>query len=282
MKQQKKRNFGLALLRWLAAMAVTLGLSILGIILLPEGGRSLVGPCFVLLCMCVLGSLLGGVCLQGTMERMKVKETLEYGERQRKRMQTDARKEKRKVYGAYGFTLTWMAVSLLLAGAVCFFAGSKTWPQIPALSLFYGFFSCVIRKRNDIDLSKALKESDFPQLYALAKQAAGEDFRGKIHIFMGPPDGEQSCGLSVMEKGKDVCLLLGPVLPNVLNEEELLMTLHHEFAHVKLSHTKEIAKFQNLLTFLGGEEWGTLGWGFGFAMLYPYSNLYLKCDFYFT
>ncbi len=282
MKQQKKRNFGLALLRWLAAMAVTLGFSVGGIFLSPTEGDLCLWLSFGLLCLCVGASVFAGFRLNRSIERMKVKDALEFGERQRERMEADACKEKRKLQRAYVLTVTWAAVILLLAGAVCFFAGSETWPQTPMLFLFYGFFCCVIRKRNDIDLSKALKEKEFPRLYALAKQAAGEDFGGRIYIFLGPADGEQSCGLSVMEKGRNVYLLLGPVLPNVLNEEEFLMTLRHEFAHVKLSHTKEIAKFQNLLHLFEGDDSATLGFGFGFAMLYPYVNLSLKCNVFFT
>ena len=282
MKQQKKGSFGTELLRWLSAMAVTLGFSVAGIFLFPVDGSLILWISLGLLCLCIGASVLAGLRLTRAIERMKVKEALEYGERQRERMQAHAQEEKRKLQRAYTLTLTWAVVILLLAGAVCFFAGVETWPQVPMLFLFYGFFACVIRKRNDIDLSKALKEAEFPRLYALAKQAAGKDFCGRIYIFLGPADGEQSCGLSVMEKGRDVYLLLGPVLPNVLSEEELLMTLRHEFAHVELSHTKEIAKFQNLLYFFEGDDSATMGFGFGFAMHYPYVNLSLKCSLYFT
>ncbi|MBR4308509.1 MAG: hypothetical protein IKT58_02830 [Oscillospiraceae bacterium] len=282
MKQGKRRTFGLELLRWLLAMAVTVGLAVLGIFLLPETGATPVGVFSVLLLLCIGWSVCTGIRLQKTMGAMKVKEMVEYTERQLELMQADARKEKQKLQMAYTLTLIYTTGILLLAVELCFFAGTRAWAHILSVSLFYGFFSCVIKIRPPIDLSKALKEAEFPELYALSKQAAGEDFCGKIRIFPGPPDGEQSCGLSVMEKDRNVYLLLGPVLPNVLNEEELLMTLRHEFAHVELSHTKEIAKFRNLLTFLEGDDSATMGWIFGLAILYPLSNLALKCSYYFA
>ncbi|MBR6825367.1 MAG: M48 family metalloprotease, partial [Oscillospiraceae bacterium] len=140
----------------------------------------------------------------------------------------------------------------LLGLLASFFSGvaELNGASLPNVFLLAGHISRFLRKKDAIDPKEALNPLEFPLLYELAREAAGPQCKDPIYIYMGPSDGEEAAGASVLQEGGAVHIALGPVLLGILSRQELLQILRHEFAHVGLNHSREHGRFNRLIGFL--------------------------------
>lgn len=136
--------------------------------------------------------------------------------------------------------LCYILLLLLTSMAIPFFYGTSGLFGISAvgnlLSMYYlmGFVSRIPFGKTKNDYSRALNEKEYPVLHGLVKKAAGNTSRyRKIHIFVcsDPNDSHSSAFISAPDN-RNIVIGLGTILLSVLDEEELLQVLLHEFGHM--------------------------------------------------
>lgn len=230
------------------------------------------------------GSIVASFAFNKKMNRMKIRDINDLTESRRNRIRSDAGKETRRLQRACILAVIYLILLAVLALAMCFFSGAykpgQTTASVISLYVLYGFVARCTVKRNKIDYSHALSEQDYPLLYRLARQAAGNP-DANIHIFPAPPSADQECNASVAQEGAAIHLLLGPMLLNILSREELYQVLRHEFAHIDLAHPRQLARYGALMDFLAGDDDGMFGFWTSWAMSFPISYLYLEGQYYF-
>lgn len=221
------------------------------------------------------------------LERLKAREVYDLQEVRRARMDADAAGETRRLRIACALTIVYLAVLVLLALALSFFAGAGRQAQsiAPLLTMYvlYGLACRFIVIRDKPDFSKALPEEQFPLLYRMAREAAGETGKGKrFHIFVTDEIPHRECNAGVSLTGRHICLYLGTVLLCSLSEEELRQVLLHEFAHIRNEDVRELKQYHRLMDFLSGPEDDCFSVWTSQAIRFPISYLYYEGEFYFA
>ena len=139
----------------------------------------------------------------------------------------------------------------------------------------------MIVRSNKADYSGACSEEEFPELYALAREAAEEmDVDGKIHIFTYFNMRSDGCNASVNAEGGHICLYISVLLLGVLNRLEMKQILLHEFSHVEGVHHKQDKGFHKLMYFLEGEGDDSISVFTGLGLRLPSVMMALEGAFY--
>lgn len=264
----------------LLAILLCVGMAVLGMLYGKDIPETDVWYWFVgaMLAMLFAGSIVLGLLWVRKQNKMNVRQILDMRDARIERMGANRDRETRRFYLAQGIALGYYLALTVLSLVLYFFLGA-TGEHVgagPIMALFIvcGAVSRVLRKKRYPDFSMALKEADFPLLYRMARDAAGECLQGKqFHIFVTDNIPDEECNMGIAQLGKHIWLTIGTTLLCTLSQEELRQGLHHEFAHIRNDDNKELTRYNRLLEFLCGEDETFLDDMVGFAFQFPVSFL---------
>jgi len=270
-----------ALLDLLLAIAVAIGFFLLG----RQFGSAIPGKeiwyaCFAIsLLVLLVGSLVLGLLWLRKQKKLNVRQILDMRDARIARMDANRKKETRRFYLAQGIALGYFVMLVLLSLGLLFFLGathetaSGFWLLMPVYILDAAI-SRMFRKKQYPDFTHALREADFPLLYAMAREAAGMCLQGKqFHIFVTDNIPDEECNMGIAQLGKHIWITVGTVLLGTLSQEELRQGLQHEFAHIRNDDNKELTRYNRLLEFLHGSEDNFMDSLTAFALVFPTSYL---------
>lgn len=185
---------------------------------------------------CAVGSFVGKLLYERRFDNMHADEQVAFILSNKEKLQQEYDRAEKNLLRLKHIVIFYMICIVLLTLAVSFFYGAADFQGGGwiALILFSAYIQAdlvyvLMSLAEKPDLSQYEKEADFPQIYALAHRAAetaGVD--GEVRIFWS-----DECNAGIQRVGKKYVLELGVLLLAVLNEDELLQVLLHEFAHMK-------------------------------------------------
>ena len=179
-------------LKWVVAMAVTIGASVLGVFcrdLVPNAALWHWIAFSALLAAILASPILSAVWTK-KLKESKVTDMVALRDRRLDRMAADAQRELRRLRLATAVTVAYLVFITITALAVCFFCGASSVgigsTTTVAMFFLYGVVARFLRERQKKpDFSKALPRSEFPMLYRMAEDAAGPlSKNNRIHLFV--------------------------------------------------------------------------------------------------
>ena len=233
------------------------------------------------------GSAAASVIYSRRLKKKNVREMNEQVDQQLKRMEQDVSREWKRLHRACRITAGYVGILLLLCISVSFFYGASSekgniYGCILSVFLMTGYVGRISCSHKKAEIAPPLPEKDYPQLYALVREAAGEEWRSKpihIHVIHDIPD--QECNAALALEKKEVSLWIGAVLLCVLDEGELRQVLLHEFAHLDKTDTEQNARFNRIMGFLTKETNVFLAYALDLAFTFPILYLQRNGQLYF-
>ena len=232
------------------------------------------------------GSLVLGFLWLRKQKKLNVRQVLDLRDERIARMGANRAGETRRFYLAQGIALGYFVMLELLSLGLLFFLGATResaggfWMLMPVY-LLDAAISRLHRKKQYPDFTKALPEQDFPELYALARNAAGEHLLGKqFHIFVTDNIPDEECNMGIAQLDKHIWITAGTVLLGTLSQEELRQGLQHEFAHISNDDNRELTRYNRLLEFLHGSEDNFMDSLTAFALVFPSAYLAFEGSLY--
>lgn len=217
------------------------------------------------------------------LEKLKVRERLDLADARKQAMAQDEQKERRRLEWACRFTVIYLAVLTLEALGSSFFCGASGAgigsSQLLSVYILYGIAGRFIRKKEKDDFSQALPRKDFPELYAMAEEAAGQ--HENIHIFVLDNVPDEECNVGVTQRGKHILLAIGTALLCALDRTQMQQVIRHEFAHIDHNDVGQLVQYNRLLSFLAGDDEGDFGLWTSLALQFPVNLLAYEGMFYF-
>lgn len=286
-ENKKKKSLFLVLLPWIVAIVVALAAYTLGLWLsaaLPWAVAAYAISVLLLVLVPVLSKLLA--TLYGRkMDRMNVRGMNEMVDQEKAVIEADVTSAWKKlrtgcmlargVFVGYG----------LLALAVCFFKGAVSTNISGLLLGIYVLEVCFCRlvfSGAEKPENPCVPEEEFPRLYALAREAAGEEWKNvplRIWLLSDIPDSECTAGVGAEDGYID--LHLGIMLLNVLTEEELRQVLLHEFSHLNQQDSHQFTYFKQTMHLLVPGDNGALSFLLDWSCAYPAVKLAYQGQLYF-
>jgi len=185
---------------------------------------------------CAVGSFVGQLLFERRFDNMHADEMVAFILSNKEKLQQEYDRAEKNLLRLKRIVISYMICIVLLTLAVSFFYGAADfqeggWLALTLLSVYIqaDLVYVLMSLAEKPDISQYEKEANFPQIYALAHRAAetaGVD--GAVRIFLS-----DDCNAGIQRVGKAYVLELGVPLLAVLNEDELLQVLLHEFAHMK-------------------------------------------------
>ena len=227
----------------------------------------------------LVGSFLLGLLWIRKQKRLNVRQILDMRDDRIARMDANRKKETMRFHLAQVIALGYFITLILFSVGVLFFLGASGeklgsfWLLMPVY-IFDAAFSRLLKKKQYPDFSKALPETDFPLLYATARDSAGKCLEGKqFHIFVTDNIPDEECNMGIAQIGNHIWISIGTMLLGTLSQEELCQGLHHEFAHIRNDDNKELTRYNRLLDFLSGNEDSFLNSLTAYALAFPTTYL---------
>lgn len=277
----------ISVLRWVASIVIHIGVWVLGLLCakhIPNADLWL-----WIVTGAVAALVAGNLILYGVYHRklnkLKVAEGTAIVDQRRERIRGNLQAERRRLYTACAVTVIYTVLLAILSLAMAFFAGVKGeiggFFSLISLYLIYGFVSRLLVYREKPDFSRALPREEYPQLYALAEEAAEElDDRRRIRILAYHSAGPAECNASVTVQGNDITLLLSVTLLCTMSRDELKQVLLHELAHLEDSQLQKERGYYRLVQFLAGYDEGALAAWTSMALRFPLAYLIYEGQFY--
>jgi len=287
--EQKKGSPLRLVLNLLVSAALSIGAYCLGSLFVGEihNAVALYTASLCLLLLLIVLSVVASAVFEKRIGKMNADERFAIQDKRRLRMEADANRETRRLRMACFLTVLYLLVLTMLALSVSFFAGAGkagvgTAPVL-CLYVLFGLVSRCFQKKEKPDFSDELPEKDYPILYGIAREAAGDTGTGKgLHIFVDDSVPDQECNAGVGMADGHLILQLGTVLLNVLDEGELRQVLLHEFAHVQNRDSLMPSKYKKLLDFLVGSDNSSFSFWMSLAIRFPVNYLLFEGQFYFV
>lgn len=240
-----RMRFAWNLVTYVAALGLPVLLALPGIWLREHGGAEMLslfeGIGDICWALAVAVNVWGVQCLRRRFQQMDAKQTSEFILSHREQAAQTAAEKLRLLCSIRRATNAY-AVVLLLLGlvlGVCFgCTGSKVSYAVSALLILVSAQQLPIRaaKAELADLQNLLPEQEYPQLYAVANQAAKETgWTGAVELQVRS---DNTASISLLKRTA-VVSLGAPVL-RMLTQEELHALLLHEFSHVSPDNKAEI------------------------------------------
>lgn len=287
--EQKKGSPIRLVLNLLVSMALSVGAYCLGALFVGRIPNAVIWytTSICLLLLLILASVIASAIFKKQIDKLDAGERFAIQDKRRLRMEADADRETRRIRTACCLTVLYLVALTLLALAVSFFAGAGKAGvgTAPILTLYvlYGTVSRCFRKKEKPDFSGELPEQDFPILYRIARESAGDTDTGKgLHIFVDDSVPDQECNAGVGMADGHLCLQLGTALLNVLDEGELRQVLLHEFAHVRNRDSLMPSQYRKLMDFLMGPDDNAFSFWTALAIRFPMNYLLFEGQFYFV
>ena len=246
-------------LSFLLTLAVGTGGMVLGIELFGDARWTVVVRCLctgLLVLLTILGAL-GGAFYTRKMNKLNVRGVNDLVDAQKAHIEADVA----TAWQALRRNCLWARVYYygfgLLALAVCLLSGcggevSYSVMVLGDLTLWAYIEGLVFPQKPQAE-PECVPEGEFPRLYALAREAAGEARKHvplRIWLLSDIPDSECSAAVSFQD-GK-IDLYLGIMTLNVLTEGELRQVLLHEFSHLDQQDSQRQVWFSKTMELLTG------------------------------
>lgn len=281
---------GPVVLHLIVSMVIALAAYVLGIVLrtdaVTETASILLMITFGLLALLVAVSLIASAAFGRKLKNLNVRQANDIFDARRSRMETDASKETRRLRLACAVTVVYLVVLAILSLALSFFCGLANVGTISyvviSMYFLYGLVSRMLVPREKADYSGALPQAEYPQLYALAAEAAGERWKQKkIHIYVTHSIPDQECNAFVSLDGDHISLGIGSAMLCTLDRAELKQVLLHEFAHLDGNDLQQSKQFRALMNFLIRADDGAIGFFTSAALRFPIHYLLFEGQFFF-
>jgi len=289
-ENKKKPNILLGIVTHVIAFLLPFGAFLLGLNLKNAdlNAEIWVVVCLVAIVLLCAGSFVGGTVMGTRLKKRSVIDTNAEADERMARLAKNPEKEWRRIRFACGLTVCYIIILVLLCLAVAFFYGATGYGGKNTLYILVPFFLMCglvgrllkpISHEQSVD---ALKEEEFPQLYALAKEVGGKKLEGKkvqIVVIHDIPDHE--CSAAVVVEKKRVIILLGAVLLCIVDEAELKQVLYHEIAHLETSDLEQDRTYGRIIGYLTSESHSIFGYCADLALLLPSTWLMIEGQLYF-
>lgn len=217
------------------------------------------------------------------LEKLKIREKMDLAEARKQAMAQDEQKERRRLEWVCRLVVVYLVALTLAALGSSFFCGAGAVgigsTQLLSVYILYGIASRLIRKKDKADFSEALPREDFPELYRMAEEAAGQ--HEGIHIFVLDNMPDDACNVGVTRRDGKTLLAMGTTLLCTLDRGQMLQVLRHEFAHIDHNDVDQLIGYNRLLAFLGGDDEGDFGLWTSLALRFPINLLAYEGMFYF-
>lgn len=276
------------LLSFLLTLAVGTGMMVLGIELFGDARWTVAVRCLCTGLLVLLTSLgaLGGVFYTRKMNKLNVRGVNDLVDARKATIEADvatAWKVLRRnclwarVY-YYGFGLLALAVCLLSG---CGGQVSCDGMVLGAWTLWAYIEQLVFPPKPQAE-PECVPEAEFPRLYTLAREVAGEARKNvplRIWLLSDIPDSECSAAVNFQDGKINLCF--GIMTLNVLTEGELRQVLFHEFSHLDQQDSQRQVWFSKTMELLTGTGSAVLTVLPALACVYLSSRLSLQGQLYF-
>lgn len=267
-ENKKGKNLLLAVLPWVAAIVIGVTANMLGLCLaqnLPWSPAAYC-ICLVLLILIPLLSKLYAALYSRKMGKMNVKGINDLVDQEKAVIEADVRSAWKKLHRNCVLTRGFLGFYGLLTLAVCFFEGAVWTSATNVTGLLLGIYvlnsycNRLVFSGSEKPETPCVPEEEFPLLYALVRDVAGEERKDmpiRIWLLCDIPSSECTAAVGVNDGHID--LHLGIMLLNVLTEEELRQVLLHEFSHLNQQDSHQLIFYNRTMQFLVPGENQVLG-----------------------
>lgn len=285
-ENKKKKSLFLVLLPWVVAIVVALAANTLGLWLsaaLPWAVAGYAISVLLLVLLPVLSKLFATLYAR-RMDKMNVKGMNDLVDQEKATIEADVAAAWKKLHTGCVLARGVFVGYGLLALAVCFFKGAVSGNFSGLLLGIYVLEACFCRlvfSGAEKPENPCVPEEEFPRLYALAREAAGEEWKNvplRIWLLSDIPDSECTAGVGADNGYID--LHLGIMLLNVLTEEELRQVLLHEFSHLNQQDSHQYTYFNQTMHLLTPGD-GRLSFFLDWSCAYPAVRLAYQGQMYF-
>lgn len=248
----------------------------------------LYGLCTGLLLLAAALSGLIGQRYAKAFGEQNVREANDLADLRRQRMAQDSRREWRRLRLICVFSIAYIVLLFLLCLAVPFFFGasqvkfSMLFADIISLWFLSGLVGRLLQPGHTFHSEGVLPEKDFPLLYGMVRDAAGEWLRDKkLHIRVIHSIPHEECTAAVALEHDHVTILFGSVLLCVADEEELRQVVLHELAHLEGNEVQEDRLYKRVLGYINSSGRTFFSHLSDWALTLPVAALMIEGQFYF-
>ena len=218
----------------------------------------------------------------------KVREANVQADMRRQRMAEDSRREWHRLRLICVFSIGYIVFLFLLCLAVPFFYGAsgmntnKIFLDLISLWFLSGLVGRLLQPKQKFNSEGVLPEKEYPLLYRMIRDAAGEWQHGKeLHIRVMHSIPNEECTAAVALDGDHVTILFGTALLCVADEEELRQVVLHELAHLEGSEIQEDRLFKRVVGYLNTDGHTFFSNLSDWALTLPVAVLMVEGQFYF-
>lgn len=258
--ESKPRFFWLrTVLSFLLALAVGTGGMILGIELFGDARWTVAVRCLctgLLVLLTILGAL-GGAFYTRKMNKLNVRGVNDLVDAQKATIEADVATAWRTLRRNCRWARAYYYGFGLLALAVCLLSGCGGEVSYDGMVLgawiLCAYIAQLVFPPKPQAEQECVPQEQFPRLYALAREAAGETRKSvplRIWLLCDIPDSECTAAVSFQDGKIDLCL--GIMTLNVLTEGELRQVLLHEFSHLDQQDSQRQVWFSKTMELLTG------------------------------